>query len=173
MKRTVSFFAGLSLLVLAIPAQAQDLTTDINWNQCKDIVAANAIAGCTTVITSGNESLLSLAVAFNLRGNAYLRDGQFERAAADYRQSSRFDDGRVDPVFGYGLALYAQGRYGQALDVFNVAIERNPRYAEAIYGRGLAKRAMGYREEANDDFANARNVSSSVTRTLVELGVKP
>ena len=59
-----------------------------------------------------------------------------------------------------------------ALDVLNNAIDRNPRYAEAIYARGLVKRQLGENEDANDDFSAARNVSSDVTRSLAELGIR-
>ena len=172
MKRLQSLLAGISLLAMTAPVFAQDLSTDINWNQCKDIASDSAITGCTAVIKSGNESLLSLAMAFTLRGNAYLRSGEPEQAELDYRQAARFDDQKLAPLLGYGLALYVQGRLPQALDVLNAAIGRNPRYAEAIYARGLVKRAMGATEDATDDFSTARNVSAGVTRSLADLGIK-
>ena len=173
MTRILPLLAGVFLLAMSAPVFAQGLSTDINWNQCKSNASADAIAGCSAVIGSGDESLLSLAQAFTFRGNAYMRAGDPTRAALDFRQATRFDDQKLAPVLGYGLALYAQGRYLQALDVLNNAIERNPRYAEAIYARGLVKRSLGENEDANDDFSMARNVSADVTRSLADLGSGP
>lgn len=170
--RILPLLAGVSFSALTASAFTQDLSTDINWTQCKSNAAQESITGCSAVIASGNESLLSLAQAFTFRGNAYMRAGNPERAALDFRQASRFDDQKLAPVLGYGLALYVQGRYLQALDVLNNAIARNPRYAEAIYARGLVKRSLGANEDANDDFSTARNVSADVTRSLADLGIR-
>ncbi len=172
MKRILSLLVGCSFLATAAPTLAQDLSTDINWNQCKGVTSEDAIAGCTAVIRSGNESLLQLGVAFTLRGNAHMRAGDPGRAALDYQQAMRFDNQKLAPVLGYGLALYAQGKFLPALGVLNSAVDRNPHYAEAIYARGLVKRALGASEEANDDFSNARNVSAGVTRSLADLGIR-
>jgi tetratricopeptide (TPR) repeat protein len=172
MKRALSFLAGISFMAVSAPTFAQGLSTDINWNNCQGLAPQEAITGCTAVITSGAESLLALANAFTFRGNAYLRAGDPERAAADYLQAARYDDQKLEPVLGYGLSLYAQRRLPEALNVLNLAVSRNPRYAEAIYARGLVKRAMGANEEANDDFSEARTVSAGVTRSLANLGIQ-
>lgn len=172
MKRFLPVLVGVFAFTAVESTFAQDLSTDINWNQCKGVGTEDVIAGCTAVIRSGNESLLSLAVAFTFRGNAYMRAGEPDRAALDFSQAMRFDNQKLAPILGYGLALYAQGRPLQALDVLNAAIARNPRYAEAIYARGLVKRSLGATEDANDDFSSARNVSAGVTRSLADLGIK-
>lgn len=172
MMRIIPLLAGVSFLAVSASTFAQGLSTDIHWNQCQSNATQESIDGCSAVIASGNESLLALAQAFTFRGNAYMRAGNPERAALDFRQASRFDGQKLAPVLGYGLALYAQGRYLQALDVLNNAVERNPRYAEAIYARGLVKRSLGENEEANDDFSAARNVSADVTRSLADLGIR-
>jgi len=74
-------FIGLVLAFIALPAWAQN--RDDNMDQCTGGDPDAAIAGCTALIQSGQETAPSLAVAYNNRAwNLHLK-GQDAAALAD------------------------------------------------------------------------------------------
>jgi tetratricopeptide (TPR) repeat protein len=78
MRRTL---IGLALALFALPAWAQ--TRDENMAQCVGGDPDAAIAGCTALIQSGQETTTPLAVAYNNRAwNLHLK-GQDAAALAD------------------------------------------------------------------------------------------
>ena len=83
-------FAGFAHA--ADPAQADCLSADPD----------RSIAGCTAVLTHGDEAVQDRAVAFYNRGNAYRYRGDTERAIADYSEAIRLKP-------DYALAYYNRG----------------------------------------------------------------
>jgi tetratricopeptide (TPR) repeat protein len=166
----LTLFLG-SLLLLSGFAFAQ--TQDQNWLRCKDYAPAVALEGCNAVIAARTESVMGLADAFYFRGFANLRAGNVEQAAADFTQAARLDTTDNGPIFGHGAAMYQMGRYDEALRDLNLAVTRNPRYAEALYVRGLVRRHMGDRNGADADFETATGMRGDITRTVHDLGVAP
>src|SRR5918911_359462 len=84
-------FAGFAHA--ADPAQADSVSADPD----------RSLAGCTAVLTHGDEAAQDRAVAFYNRGNAYRYKGDTERAIADYSEAIRLKP-------DYALAFYNRGR---------------------------------------------------------------
>ena len=55
-------------------------------------------------------------------------------------------------------ALYVQGKYDEAIKACDKAIEINPQYANAWYGKGSVLRQLGRTTEANGAFAKAEEL---------------
>ena len=60
--------------------------------------------------------------------------------------------------FNKGNALYMQGNYDEALQVFDKAIEINPQDAVAWNCRGLTLIKLGRTVEANEAFIRAKEL---------------
>jgi tetratricopeptide (TPR) repeat protein len=64
------------------------------------------------------------------------------------------------------------GRFGDAIENFNAALEIDPKFAHSLYGRGLAKLAKGDREGADADMAAAKAIKADITEYLARHGIK-
>jgi tetratricopeptide (TPR) repeat protein len=64
------------------------------------------------------------------------------------------------------------GRFGDAIENFNAALEIDPKFANSLYGRGLAKLAKGDREGADADMAAAKAIKADITEYLARHGIK-
>jgi Flp pilus assembly protein TadD len=53
-----------------------------------------------------------------------------------------------------GAALATQGRYSEALDQFNKALELEPTLLEPLFGRGMVYGSMGQWGKAEQEFRN-------------------
>ncbi|MEY2616216.1 MAG: hypothetical protein QOH78_1989, partial [Verrucomicrobiota bacterium] len=60
-----------------------------------------------------------------------------------------------------GVSYFHLGAYDRAIDDYTVAIQRQPRNAEAYYNRGLAYKNQGKPDRAKDDFAQADRLRRS------------
>ena len=95
--------AFIALLALGSPAPAwadfeQDKRLCVSGST-PDIV----IGGCTRLIQSGRLNDKNLAIAFNSRGAAYRKIGQYDRAIRDYDEAIR-----LKPDFAKALRNRAQ-----------------------------------------------------------------
>ena len=59
-----------------------------------------------------------------------------------------------------------------AIDDFTAALNANPKIANALYGRGLAKRKKGDESGADSDFAAARAVFSGIAAEFWHYGIE-
>lgn len=76
----------------------------------------------------------------------------------------RVNDLKLDPEFvGYlsdkgGFALARQGKYDEAMQVYDDAISLDPSYGSAWHNRGLALEALDRNTEANESYAKAKEL---------------
>jgi tetratricopeptide (TPR) repeat protein len=54
--------------------------------------------------------------------------------------------------FNKGRALISQGKYDEAIQAYDIAIQLRPDYAEAYYSKGVALDSQGKYDEAIQDF---------------------
>lgn len=118
----------------------------------------------------------------NLRvavADAYLKDGRAADALAQYEEALRLDDGRVDALFGMGLAYYELGELDQAGAAFQTVVKVNAdnpmqaldrRLQGAHYYLGLILRSQGRYDEAINELRIALGLNRADADTLVELG---
>ena len=64
------------------------------------------------------------------------------------KQSTGFSD---EDWYEKGRCLTQDGRHREAIEVLNLAIDQNPRHAEAYFTRGACYYALGSYQQAGED----------------------
>src|SRR5690348_7856810 len=91
MRSAFSFSAALMLsFATAALAQGPKLKDVGQCNALENQTPAEQIVGCTAVIESAGNSPEVLAVAYNNRGNAYIKSGAIDSAIRDLDQAIKF-----------------------------------------------------------------------------------
>jgi tetratricopeptide (TPR) repeat protein len=70
-----------------------------------------------------------------------------------------------------GFVLLRMARYQDAVDSYDRALSIRPNMAEALFGRGLAKRRLGRTAEGNADIAAAKMLSGRIEERYAGYGV--
>jgi TolA-binding protein len=79
------------------------------------------------------------------QGNAYMDEGEFDKAIANYTQAIRLKSDYVEAYYVRGLAYYSNGAYDSAIADLTQVNRSNPDFAEAYYVRGIdGQAASGY-----------------------------
>ncbi|MEE8075142.1 MAG: tetratricopeptide repeat protein, partial [Candidatus Binatia bacterium] len=78
-------------------------------------------AGCATVQTE-----LKDAAAYNNRGNAYTRKGQYDQAISDFNKALEINPRDAKAYNDRGVSYARKGQYDQAVSDYNKALEINP-----------------------------------------------
>jgi tetratricopeptide (TPR) repeat protein len=86
------------------------------------------------------------------RGAAYFRQGDFDRAAADYTAALRLRPEDPSLYKRRAQALSRAGRADEAIDDYTEALRLEPRDLEALANRGLARSGKGEHDRAIADF---------------------
>lgn len=115
-----------------------------------------AIRACSRLIAD----IPGSAALHNRRGIAYFRNGEIDRAVADYAEAIRLNPGATDAQYNRGRALLEKHAYSLAIQDFNQAIARNPRHALARNGRAWALFKSGNLPAALEDADQAIAVDS-------------
>ena len=79
------------------------------------------------------------AKAFNDRGEAYAREGAYDRAIQDFDQAIELDPKNAEGFHARGRLYLCHGDYDQAVQDFDRAIKLNPGDADMIAGRARAE----------------------------------
>lgn len=143
-------------IALPLPVHAQ---VQQQVDQCVNtgFVYSNEImaAACTAVIQSGQFSGQQLAAAFNQRGIAYGRQGDYQHAIADYDEAISLDPKHVSAYNNRGIAYARSGDYERAIADYDEAIQLDPKYALAYNSRGFAYTRRGDDNHAIADLSEA------------------
>ena len=67
---------------------------------------------------------------YNLRGNAYYKKGEIDKAIADYTRSIEVNPGFATAYYNRGSAYYFEGKIEMASDDYKKALELKPGYGE-------------------------------------------
>ena len=111
-------------MILVTLAAAQTATFS-NRDLCngQDRTSAKPqIVGCTALIASDSDNPKVLAIAYNNRGNAYTREGQYELAIQDYNESIKLNPKYAGPLNNRGVAYQKKGDIDRAIADFDAAI---------------------------------------------------
>lgn len=106
-----------------------------------------AIRACSRLIAD----IPGSAALYNRRGIAYFRNGEIDRAIADYGEAIRLNPGATDAQYNRGRAQLEKRAYSLAIHDFNQAIARNPKHALARNGRAWALFKSGNLPAALED----------------------
>jgi tetratricopeptide (TPR) repeat protein len=129
--------AAVAVMLGLQTAAADDLQT------CQDESGDAAIAACTRVIASGRYSGDDLATLYGDRGVEYGKNGELDRAIADFEQAIKLNPQDAGLYNNRGLAWKLKGELDRAIADEDQAIKLDPTLASAFYNRGLAWNAKG------------------------------
>ena len=115
-----------------------------------------AIHACSRLIAD----IPGSAALHNRRGIAHFRNGEIDRAIADYGEAIRLNSGATDAQYNRGRALLEKRDYSIAIQDFDQAIGRNPKHALARNGRAWALFKSGNLPAALEDADQAIAVDS-------------
>ena len=103
-----------------------------------------------------------LARAFLNHGNAYAKQGLYDRAIQDYDKAIKLNHDDALAYLKRGIAYRNKGDYDQAIQdldqalrTFDLALKLKPDFAEAYYNRGLAYAKKGDYDRAIDNYDKA------------------
>jgi tetratricopeptide (TPR) repeat protein len=175
---TLSICVAVGFLVALSAASLAQSPRD--WSQCigrKGPVDA-VIEGCTTVIQSGLDPPQRLATAFDNRGVAYRRKGEYDHALQDYNQAICLNPDNAYAYNNRGIIYRIKRDYDRAIADYDEAIWlKNGDFPAAFYNRALAYTDKGEYDRALTDFDvvmrfDARNALALYARglTLIKKG---
>lgn len=115
------------------------------------------------------------ADTFLHRGRAYFGKRDFDRAIADANQAIRLSH-TSEATEGYDLrgdAHFRKGDFKTAIADYDQGLKRWSDYAEALYGRGAAKKRSGDAVGSAADIAAARKLTPAIEEAEAKLGIAP
>jgi serine/threonine protein kinase len=101
-------------------------------------------------------------------GRSYLRSGQLEEAAREFRRALDLRPQDFWPNFYQGLCAFRTGNHGEACAAFRTCIALAPDAAECYYNLALASLAAGDRPRALACCEKALDLGCSEARALCE-----
>jgi hypothetical protein len=106
------------------------------------------------------------AAIFNNRGIAHAKNGQLDRAIADFDEAIRLNPKDASAYENRGNAYDAKGQHNRAIADFDEAIRLDPRYAPTFYNRGLAYAINGQLDRAIADYDEAIRLDPNYTQAI-------
>jgi len=156
MRKTTLIILTLALSVFNSGCDSESRTTEVN-----DPVAssedwtADSIADFTK---KAIELVPQLAEAYNKRAHAYYKQGELDKAIADFTKAIELDPQLAIAYNNRGKAYYKQGEFDKAITDLTKAIELDPAYARAYNNRGFIFEKLGNEEKAEADFTKAKEL---------------
>src|SRR5215471_914599 len=136
-KRLCSILTGVLLAGASALAQTPQ---ERGWCEGEDAVTVDQrIDGCSAVIKAARDKGDKLAEAFNNRGVAYEKKGEYDRAILDYDQAIKLKPSAEGYYFNRGNAQLGKGHYDRAIDDYNQAIKLKADFAPAFDNRCWAR----------------------------------
>ncbi len=129
------------------------MASAIDWCNGDDRDTAQVIAGCTSLIQSGQLSGPSLANVFNNRGIAYGQKSEYDEAIEDYTQAIKLNPSYAEAFGDRGNAYLQKGEYDEAIEDSNQAVKLNPSYTAAFTDRAYAYEHKGEYDRAIQDYS--------------------
>src|ERR1041385_1177379 len=142
--------AGFAFLVTAASSAHADDAADCDQQYDPGL----AITACTRYLATPI-SPSEMVFAYEDRGYAYLKTGEYGKAAADFDAALNIDPEDVGALAGRGTARSATGDLAGAIAEYNKAIAVDPKKVIAYYNRGYAFNGPGQYEKAIADFDQA------------------
>ncbi len=137
----VAAFAGTMLLVAGAEAEPSPLGQDCTGQQ--GVPWDQQIKSCTALIESGQGNANDRALAYKNRGNAYLGQGDDDRAMIDYNEAIRLDPKFALAYNDRGSVYIDKEDPDHAIVEFDEAIRLDPKLVLAYAGRAAAYAQKG------------------------------
>jgi tetratricopeptide (TPR) repeat protein len=95
------------------------------------------------------------AIEYAERGLTRLRNGEFDKAIADFDMAIRLDPNYAEAYKNRGNAYIGKGNFNQAIADYTEAIRCNPNYTVAYHNRGNANSEIGKLNQAIADYTRS------------------
>jgi len=102
---------------------------------------------------------------------AYSKQGEFEKAVAEYDKALNINPEYLLAYQGRASALTMVGEYSAAIDDYDKALDKNPYFTSAYKGRGVAKAILGYFDDAIFDFSLALELNPEDAQAYMYRGL--
>ena len=124
-------------LAVAQASKLEDIPKNIELcnNANKTTSPEQQAQGCTGIIKSGSETSKAVAIAHNNRGNAYVRNGDFDRAIEEYDQAIKANSKYAKAFNNRGVAYQKKADYDRAIADLDESIRLWADYAGAFANR--------------------------------------
>ncbi|MGB1700575.1 MAG: tetratricopeptide repeat protein, partial [Nannocystaceae bacterium] len=109
--------------------------------------------------------------AHNLRGFAYLAEGNSTAALNMFRQAAEGDENNAAAWNNLGVQFMGKGDYETAIGCFQYAVELQPKFRRARLNLGAAQRALGQLVEARQTFEKILTLDPQSADAHFNLGV--
>ena len=146
-----SIALGLAILAALMQPAPADGYKDCQQSDDPDV----EIKGCTALLAKKTESKHTHSVAYNNRGYAYARKGEYDKALADLGRAIELNPQYGEAYNNRAWVYLKTGNAANGLPDAERALLFRPGNADALDTRGQILEALGKREEAVADFRRA------------------
>ena len=144
-----------AVTVIMVPSPGAQADTPSELRSCLDNTTPQdqKVAACSSVITIAPPSTArELARVYLIRGNAYLAQGVYDRALADFDAATKADPIAYGPFNSRGLVFRRERQLDRAITEFDQSIRLNPNDPIPFTNRGDAYRDKGRFDRALQDY---------------------
>lgn len=110
------------------------------------------------------------ADAYNMRGVAYLEQGNTNDAISDFNQAVRYDSSSYMPVFNRANAHRQEGELAEALQDYNQVVRKQPSMPDVYINRSAVLFEMKRYHEARTDLQVAQELAPENPLVYLNLG---
>lgn len=148
--------ATLSLLAIVVPAAADpQLGDDVTTCRDRQNELKIRLASCEKLLAGGTLTGRDLAIAFNVRGMAFMARRDADKAIAAYNSSLEADPDNAGTLMLRGWAHQHKGEDDLAMADYNLALQKRANFGGAYNDRGTLYLRKGALQSALDDFTSA------------------
>jgi len=146
---------GLVLSVWCGPASA---ASSSDWDRCKDVNNADAVArslaACTRILNDRGQAKFH-AMALRNRCGIRITDGDYDEALVDCNRAARMEPDSAIVFIRRGMIYDKKKDFDRAIADYNEAIRIDPNRADAHFNRALVWESKGDTDRAIEDYSRA------------------
>jgi tetratricopeptide (TPR) repeat protein len=135
------------------------------------ISLGRALQLCNEALDRESLKVRDRAATYVNRGILYMREGNYERAMADYKQSLELRPEMLEAKVNIGAALYGLKRYDEAMVALNEGLKTDSVEARAVglYNRALLWEHKGDAKAAYFDYKEALELNPTFVQAAKQL----
>lgn len=98
---------------------------------------------------------------------------ELDKAEADCRRALRLTAGDPEALDSLGWVQLRQSRFDRSIQQFDAALEKQPKLASSLYGRGIDKLRIGNKAGGEADIATASAIRPDIADQMRAYGIAP
>jgi tetratricopeptide (TPR) repeat protein len=166
-----SILSALTLVTFIMPAIAgPELANDMDACRDRQTEAKARLDACEKAIAAGQVSGKDLAVAYAVRGQAFILKRAYDKAIAAFDAAHTADPDATPYINSRGFAYEGKGDDEHALADYNLVLKMRPNAALALNNRGTLYLRQGAVQSALDDFSAAINANPNLYLARINRG---